>query len=214
MFFLSILSLFCAVLSSAEIYCYDDPAIVLPTLASCYRAFGELRMWVGACGASPRNFSPAPASPSNIPLPQRFIDPQRNDSVKCGINISWAPRPWVPPPVPLSVDRFSPFEILWDAGTIMRMCFYPYGPSHKPYSIRLGYTWVKPHQWVVIQFVAVFFDEGNAGDLGSGNENVTVVMDNETNTTVDASTFNPSTCGSPITLPNDSRNATEAVVAA
>ncbi len=213
MFFLPILSLFCAVLSSAEVHCYNDPALVLPTLESCDRALFKLRTWVGDCGASPRDFGPAPASLGGIPLPQHFIDPQRSDSVKCGISISWAPRPWVPPPAPLGVDSFSPTYILYDAGKIARNCLYLYRPS-EVYPIRLGYAWIKPHQWVVVQFVVVHKKEGDSGDLGSGNGNVTLVMDNGANTTVDASMFNPSTCGSPITLPTDSGNASEAVVAA
>ena len=205
MFFLPILSLFCAVLSSAEIHCYDDPAIVLPTWASCNRALVELRTWVVECGPSPRDFGPAPTSPGGIALPQHFIDPQRSESLKCGIHISWAPKPWVPPPAPLGVDSFSPTYILIDAGSIMRKCLY---------TLQLGYAWIQPHQWVVIEFVRVYNKEGNSGDLGSGNGNVTVMMRNGTNATVNASMFNPSTCGGAITLPNASGNATETVVAA
>ena len=95
----------------------------------------------------------------------------------------------------------------------MRMCFYSY-PSPQPDLLQLGFTWIKPHQWVMVQFVPVLVNEGNAGDLGSGIGNVTVVMGNGTNTTVDASMFNPSTCGSPITLSSASGNTTEEVVAA
>ena len=213
MFFLPILSLVCAGLSSAEIHCYNDPEIVLPTDASCNRAFSELHRWIVNCGASARDFGPSPASPDGIPLPQRFIDPQRSDPVECGIVISWAPRPWVPPPAPFGVDRLSPWDLLFGASTIMRMCFYSY-PSPQPDLLQLGFTWIKPHQWVMVQFVPVLVNEGNAGDLGGGIGNVTVVMGNGTNTTVDASMFNPSTCGSPITLPSASGNTTEAVVAA
>ena len=94
----------------------------------------------------------------------------------------------------------------------MRMCLYSY-PSHQTYLLQLGYAWIQPHQWVVVQFVPVLVNGGNAGNLGSGNGNVTV-MGNGTNMSVDASMFNPSTCGSPITLPSVSGNTTEAVVAA
>ena len=92
----------------------------------------------------------------------------------------------------------------------MRMCFYLYRPD-QPYSLQLGYTWIKPDQWVVVQIVPVVVDEGNSG---SGDGNLTVMMRNGTNATVDASMFNPSTCGGAITLPNASGNATETVVAA
>lgn len=214
MFLLPILSLFCAVLSSAEVQCYADPAIVLPTLASCTRALSLLETWVRACGASPRNFRPAPASPGDIPLPQRIIDPLGSNSIKCGIVISWAPRPWVPPPRPLDVDRFPPTEILYDAVRILRLCAYGYSPSRQLYPLLLGYAWVGPHQWVMVQYVPVLDNPGNSGDLGSGNGNVTLVMDNGANKTVDANMFNPSTCGSPITLPDDLANSTEAVAAA
>ena len=66
----------------------------------------------------------------------------------------------------------------------------------------------------MVQYVPVLDNQGNSGDLGSGNGNVTLVMDNGANTTVDANMFNPSTCGSPITLPDDLANSTEAVAAA
>ena len=211
MFLLPLLPLFCAIFSSAEIHCYHDPAIVLPTLASCNRVFNELRTWADECGDSPRDFGPAPASPGGISLPLRFIDPiQSSGPVKCGIDMSWAPRPWVPPPPPLGVERFSPWDILWQAGTMMRMCFYSYRPE-QPSSLQLGYTWIKPHQWVLVQIVAVVVDEGNSG---SGDGNLTVVLGNGTNVTVDANMSNPSTCGSSITLANTSGNTTEAVVAA
>ena len=78
----------------------------------------------------------------------------------------------------------------------------------------MGYAWIQPHQWVVVQYVLVHNEGGNSSDVGNGNGNVTVVMNNGANITVDASMFNPSTCGSAITLPNDSENITEAVVAA
>ena len=91
----------------------------------------------------------------------------------------------------------------------MRMCCNSYGPQ--PYSLQLGYTWIKPDQWVVVQIVPVFVDEGIAG---SGEGNLTVMMGNGTNATVDANMFNPSTCDVAITLHNASGNATEAVVAA
>lgn len=214
MFFLPILSLFCTVVSSSEPHCYNDQAIFLTTLASCFRAFDELQEWVGECGASPRDFGPAPVSSGGIPLPQLFIDPQRSDSVRCGISISWAPGPRVPPPAPSDVDRFSPTHISLCAGSIMRTCLYSHGPSRELYPLKFGFAWIRPHQWVVVKYVLVHDNGGNSSDLGSGNGNVTVVMGNGANTTVDASIFNPSTCGSPITLPNDSGNASEAVVAA
>ena len=66
----------------------------------------------------------------------------------------------------------------------------------------------------MVQYVPVLDKKGNSGDLGSGNGNVTVVIGDGPNTTVDTNMFNSSTCGNPITLPNASGNATEAVVAA
>ena len=92
---------------------------------------------------------------------------------------------------------------------MMRMCLKSYGPQ--PYPLQLGYTWIKPDQWVVVQIVPVIFDEGYPG---SGEGDVTVVTGNGMNTIVNASLFNPGTCGSSITLASASGNATEAVVAA
>ena len=213
MYFLPILSLYCAFLSSAEIIC-SDSEIILPTLDSCARALHELSTWVEGCGASPRDFGPVIASPGVIPLPQYFVDPQIN-VVKCGIIISWAPRPSVPPPAPLAVDTFYPTVIVYEAARIMRLCAYSNSQLYdQRYPRKLGRAWIQPHQWVLVQFVPLLVNEGNSGDLGSGNGNVTVMVDNGANTTVDASMINPSTCGSPSTLPNAPGNATEAVVAA
>ncbi len=215
MFVLPILSVFCAVLSSAHTICYDPPELIHATLASCTRVLAELQTWVTECGASPRDFGPAPVSPGVIPLSQHFIDPQRSADVKCGIDVLWAPFPGRPPPAPSTVDNFNPAEILHVASRIMNLCLYPYPYSPiQRYPLSLGAEWIQPHEWVLVRYVQVRGNEGNSSELGSGNGNVTVAMDFGTNTIVDGSMFNPSTCGSPITLPNDSGNATEAVGAA
>ena len=215
MFFLPILSLFCAVLSSADSFCYEDAEIILTPLASCTRAIGELQTWVEECGAARRDFGPAPVSPGVIPLAQHFIDPHRSAYVKCAIALLWAPRPNVSPPAPSALDNFYPPAIVNLAFEIMFWCSvsFPYSPGQR-YPLKLGYGWIQPHQWVFVDFIQVRGNEGNSSDLGSRNGNVTVATEFGANSIVDASMFNPSTCGNPITLPNVSGNATEAVVAA
>ena len=67
---------------------------------------------------------------------------------------------------------------------------------------------------MLVQFHEVHHYEGNSSDLGSGNGNLTVMMGNGANITADANMFDPRTCARPVTLQDESGNATEAVVAA
>ena len=212
MFSLPILSLFCAVLSTAETICYTDPELILPPIASCTRALQELQTWLGECGMSTRDFGPAPVSPGVIRLPQNFIDPQNDSLIKCGISVFWAPRPMASPPGRLRVDQISPTAIFIYAARIMHTCAYEHGEAHhQQYPLKLGYAWIWPRQWVLVQFHAIRHGEGNSSDSGDGNGNLAVMMGDGVNTTVDARMFNLSTCGSPVTLQNEWGNATEAV---
>ena len=164
---------------------------------------------------STRDFGPAPVDPGVIRLPRYFIDPQNDSLIKCGISVFWAPRPMVSPPGRLRVDHIAPVAILYHAARIMRICAYAHGEAHhQQYPLKLGYAWIWPRQWILVQFHGIRHYEGNSSDLGSGNGNLIVMMGNGANRTVDASMFNPRTCDRPVTLQNELGNATEAVVAA
>ena len=212
MFFLPLVSLFCAALSSAEVICYIDPGLHLPPVVSCTRALHSLRTWVGECGIFPQDFGPAPLDPGVIRLPQYFIDSQNDSPIKCGISVFWAPRPGASLPGSVRVDHICPISILHHAARIMRICAYGPGEGHtRPYPLKLGYAWIWLRQWVLVQFHAI---RGNSPELGGGNGSLTVMMDGGANTTVDAGLFNPSTCGSPVRLLNQLGNGTEAAVEA
>ena len=162
---------------------------------------------------SPRDFGPAPVDPGVIRLPQYFIDPQTDSLQKCGISVFWAPRPT--PPGPQRVDHLSPIAILDHAARIMRLCAYGHGEAHhRQYPLKLGYAWIWPRQWVLVQIYGSRHMEGNTTDIGGGKGNLTVMMGDGANTTFDAGLFNPSTRGSPVTLQNGLGNVTEGVVAA
>ena len=106
-----------------------------------------------------------------------------------------------------------PVSILYHAARIMRICAYGPGEGHtRPYPLKLGYAWIWPRQWVLVQFHAI---RRNSPDLGVGVGSLTVMMDGGANTTVDKGLFNLRTCGGPVTpLQNGFGNITEAAVAA
>ena len=115
----------------------------------------------------------------------------------------------------MRIDHISPSGYFGSRSSDRRICAYAHGEAHhQQYPLKLGYAWIWPRQWVLVHFHGIRRYEGDSSDLGSGNGNLSVMMGNGANTTVDESMFTPRTCGRLVTLQNESGNAIEAVVTA
>lgn len=181
-------SIFSAI-CSAEVVCNDRvPHTLIPELLSCDYALRRLEFTNQQCGFRNMIFSPTAKGAFVFPLPRIFVgagsDYTPSTKTWCAIMIMWQPRDVTRKPQ-VEEDVFPFSRILQAARRIRNGCLAG-RPGHLP---TIGREWIRPYQYVDVQFGGVFPEEfngikGNWNDTAEEDTNLTVFLADGSNLNV------------------------------